>query len=108
MAHVAGPWAYDESTSHVVSTTEVEEWSVGLDDEPPRMKQVLCTYGAMGGDDNRADLALIVASPELLEMVRRLSSASDFEALRAMKTKADELMARAIDFGMIRKHEVAA
>jgi hypothetical protein len=108
MAHVAGPWAYDESSNHVVSTTEVEDWSIGLDDEPPRPKQVLCTFGAMGGDDNRSDLALLVASPELLDMVRRLSQASDMDALRAMRAEADELAARATDYDLVRRHEVTA
>lgn len=103
MAHVAGPWAYDPTTNHVVSTTQFEDWSVGLD-EPPRAKQVVCTYGAMGGDDNRADLALIVAAPELLDVVLRLSAIGDMDALQALAAEARELAARACDPELMRTH----
>jgi len=72
MAHTKGPWAHDPETHHIVSTTESEGWSVDLEEDPPVPKRIVCLYGAMGGDDSRADLALMTAAPELLEMVDRL------------------------------------
>jgi hypothetical protein len=69
MPHTPGPWAYDPSTNHVVSTTEFEEWSRDIDDDPPVPKRIICTFAAMG-DNNVENLALIVASPTMLEALK--------------------------------------
>jgi hypothetical protein len=67
MPHTPGPWAYDPTTHHIVSTTVFEDYTDGLDEKIP--KRVLCTYGAMGGDDTNADLALIVAAPLMFRVI---------------------------------------
>jgi hypothetical protein len=66
MPATPGPWAYDPDTSHIISTTAFEDWSLDLPDEEPVPKRVLCLISAMGGDDSQADLALLVAAPKLL------------------------------------------
>lgn len=64
MPHTAGPWTYDESTHHIVSTVEFEEWSLDIEDEPPVPKRIICTYGVMG-DNNQANLKLMIAAPQM-------------------------------------------
>lgn len=107
MAHTEGPWAYDDDTHNIVSTTIFEEWSTDLEDEDPVPKRVLCVYGAMGGEDNRADLALFVASAELLSMVKRFVDASGSEPASDEEAKlieeAKELIGRAQDPLKMRK-----
>ena len=101
MAHTKGPWAHDPETHHIVSTTESEGWSVDLEEDPPVPKRIVCLYGAMGGDDSRADLALMTAAPELLEMVDRFVAAMRKATVStedaALRDEAVELAARARD-----------
>lgn len=107
MAHTEGPWAFDNDTHHIVSTTTSEEWSTDLEDEDPEPKRILCVYGAMGGEDNRADLALFVASAELLSMVKRFVDTSGSEPASDEEAKlleeAKELIDRAQDPAKMRK-----
>ncbi len=107
MAHTEGPWAYDDDTHNIVSTTTFEGWSTDLEDEDPVPKRILCVYGAMGGEDNRADLALFVASEELLSMVKRFVDASGSEPASDEEAKlieeAKELIDRAEDPAKMRK-----
>lgn len=103
MAHLKGPWAYDGSTHHVVSTVEFHErWDP---DEPADPMQVICTLSAMGGDDSRSDLALIVASPELLGMVDRLADRIEADGgSRELVEEARALAARARNPDAVRLH----
>lgn len=67
-----GPWAYDRTTGYIVSTVEYEEWSPHLYDpeEIPVPMRVACMLGAMG-ENSDENLALIVASPQLLEALKQ-------------------------------------
>jgi hypothetical protein len=56
--HTPGPWRYDPSRVAIVA---------GPEDDPV---YVIVTRGAMGGEDVRADIALMVAAPELLSAAR--------------------------------------
>lgn len=107
MAHTEGPWAFDDDTHHIVSTTTFEEWSTDLEDEDPVPKRILCVYGAMGGEDNRADLALFIASAELLSVVKRFVDISEREPASDEEAKlieeARELIDRAQDSTKMRK-----
>jgi hypothetical protein len=58
--HTPGPWRYDDERCAIVADHATDQFG----DTPV---SVVSLYGAMGGDDTKADTALIAAAPELLE-----------------------------------------
>jgi hypothetical protein len=66
MEHTKGPWVYDQELYRIISG---EQWMVEPGDEflDGIHTTVINTFGGMGGDDTRADIALICAAPDLLE-----------------------------------------
>lgn len=106
MAHTRGPWAIDDKTSNIVSTTEFEDWSLSIEDEDPVPKNILCFFGAMGGEDTRADLALMVTAPELLGSLRALVAAiaeGNVDEIERLRAKANKIIERATDPSLMKK-----
>lgn len=62
--YTPGPWVYDEKFNRIIST---KEWFVEPGDLDGIHTTIIETFGAMGGDETRADINLICAAPELLE-----------------------------------------
>jgi hypothetical protein len=63
--HTKGPWVYDKKFNRIISS---EEWFVEPEDDLEGIHTTIIeTFGAMGGKETAADIALICAAPELLE-----------------------------------------
>ena len=70
MTHTKGPWEYRDSK--IVAVNVRPDWAdVGGPYADERVT-VVNLFGAMGGDDTKADAALIAASPDLLAALCRL------------------------------------
>lgn len=68
MSMTPGPWLYDMDECQVYAQLpkgHPDRWSNDPDLDSGK-RNVLCTYGALGGEDSVSDLSLIVAAPELL------------------------------------------
>lgn len=66
MPHTPGPWEYREETCEIVAPNVLKYPDDDPQDDPPQCVSVVYLRGAMGGDDNAADIRLIAAAPELL------------------------------------------
>jgi hypothetical protein len=77
MSHTKGPWRYDAKQCAIVSETEFYDDVLTDDDDPPMP----------------ADLALIIAAPELLVL---LEEAGSFYTMpSALKRKIEAVLAKA-------------
>jgi hypothetical protein len=64
MKHTPGPWVYDKKFNRIISE---KEWSVSPDDNFDGIHTTIIeTFGAMGGQETAADIALICAAPDML------------------------------------------
>lgn len=68
--HTPGPWAYDGDRHAIVSTTAFNE--PFDDDVEPSPISVISTYGACGGEDVAADIALLSSAADLLAVAREM------------------------------------
>jgi hypothetical protein len=69
--HTPGPWAYKDSK--IIAVNVRPDWATDEDDADERVC-VIDLYGAMGGDDTRADARLIAAAPELLAALQEVAN----------------------------------
>lgn len=64
--HTPGPWTYDPKHFCIVGAGP-PKWDA--DNPDAQRAKIISTYGAMGGDDTRADALLMAAAPELLALL---------------------------------------
>ena len=64
--HTPGPWAHDKRLNLIYSQSAYLVTPSIFDDEEGVPMTVISTFAAMGGNDIEADVALIVAAPEML------------------------------------------
>lgn len=87
-----GPWAFDEDRNVVYSTTK---WFIESNEEESEEglpTLVISTLAACGGDDPSADIRLIVAAPELLDIAMRILAEYDFSLGGTIKPLTDETL----------------
>ena len=65
--HTPGPWIYDGGSSIKSPSTDIE---------------VVSLYGAMGGDNNKADAYMLSAAPAMYEALRDIVNALHFHPSR--------------------------
>jgi hypothetical protein len=76
MKHTPGPWVYDKKFNRIISE---KEWSVSPDDNFDGIHTTIIeTFGAMGGQETAADIALICAAPDMLEALKELAKQEDW------------------------------
>lgn len=101
MPHTKGPWGFDPERCSIVSLSKKTDFGDPEFDSPV---SVCCTMAAMGGDDSDADLALMVASPVMLEALldcQRLMDGiaqgqrPDKATLQAMREQVQDTIAEA-------------
>ena len=75
MAYTKGKWVYNRSRYEIESTSE---WTVEpSEDEDGIPAYVISTFGSMGGKDALADIALICAAPDMLELLQKIAKQID-------------------------------
>ena len=63
--HTPGPWRYSKKHLAIVSDC-YPDWADASDPDQEKITKVCTLIGAMGGHNGDADLAVMVAAPELL------------------------------------------
>lgn len=68
--YTEGPWYYDKEYNRIMSS---KEWFIEPSEDLDGVHTtVIETFGAMGGNDTAADIALICAAPELLALAKAI------------------------------------
>jgi hypothetical protein len=70
--HTTGKWIYNEYKHCIESDTE---WSIEPNPEwdlDGSKTEIISTYGAMGGNDTRADIRLICSAPDMLNVLQEI------------------------------------